>query len=150
MNYWLLKTEPEAFSLDDLKRKGREHWDGVRNFQARNNLKAMRVGDLALIHHSGAKPAVVGVAKVVKAAYPDFTAFDPSSHYFDPKSSEDKPTWYMVDMEFVSKFDRPVTLAEIKADGRFDDMALVKSGRLSVQPVSQAHFDLIASLAKTA
>lgn len=147
MNYWLIKTEPSTFSIDDLKAKGREHWDGVRNYQARNNLQAMKVGDLAFIYHSGANPAIVGLAKVVKAAYPDFTAFDPSNNHFDSKSDESKPTWFMVDVEFVSKFPRAITLAEIKQDSRFDSMPLVKSSRLSVQPVSKEHFAAIKALA---
>lgn len=148
MNYWLMKTEPETFSLDDLKHKGREHWDGVRNFQARNNMKAMQVNDLVFIYHSGIKKGIVGIAKVVKPPYPDFTAFDPKSHYFDPKSSESNPTWYMVDVEYVETLPRMITLEEIKQDGRFDDMPLVKSGRLSVQPVTRQQFGLICELAK--
>lgn len=147
MQYWLLKTEPETFSLDDLRQKGREHWDGVRNFQARNNLRSMKAGDLCLFYHSGAKPSVVGVARVCKDPYVDFTAFDPQSNYFDPKSSESNPTWYMVDVEFVQELQRPVSLQEIKADERFTDMALIKSSRLSVQPVSKEHLELIKELA---
>src|SRR5687768_9649200 len=110
VRYWLMKTEPNAFSIDDLKNKGREHWDGVRNYQARNNMKAMKKGDLVLIYHSGAKPAVVGMAQVAKASYPDFTALDPKSSHFDPKSTPQKSIWEMVDIGFKKKFTRAITL----------------------------------------
>lgn len=148
MNYWLMKTEPETFGIDDLKKKGREHWDGVRNFQASANMKAMKVGDLALIHHTGKVPGVAGVAKVVKEAYPDFTAWDKQSDYYDPRSSEEKPIWKMVDVEFVEKFDHEVPLSQIKADPKLKDMVLVKAPRLSVQPVKKEEFERILELAR--
>lgn len=143
-----MKTEPEKFGIDDLEQKGREHWDGVRNFGARNNMVSMKVGDLILIHHSGKNPAVVGIAKVVKEAYPDFTAWDKSSHYYDPKSTPDKPIWKMVDVEFVEKFLREVPLKQIKADPKLTDMVLAREPRLSVQPVTNTEFEQIKSLAE--
>src|ERR1051326_6065089 len=126
MNYWLMKTEPETFGIDDLKKKGREHWDGVRNVGARNNMIAMKIGDLVFIHHSGKNPAVVGIGKVVKEAYPDFTAWDKKSHYYDSKSTEAKPIWKMVDVEFVEKFKSPVSLKQVKADSKLKDMVLAR------------------------
>lgn len=149
MQYWLLKTEPEEYSIDDLKEDGVGQWEGVRNFAARNNLKGMKKGDLALFYHSSIKPAgIVGLAEVVKEAYPDFTAWDPGSHYYDPRSSKDKPLWFMVDVKFVEKFPRLLTLAEIKAHPFLRDMVLVKRGRLSVQPVDKKHFEVIQDLVR--
>lgn len=148
MNYWLMKTEPGTFSIDDLKRKGSEHWDGVRNYGARNNMQKMKKGDQVLIYHSGAKErAIVGVAEVTKEAYPDFTAFDPKSHYFDPKSAPDKPVWYMVDVRFLRKFKKAVSLEEVKQTTELAKMVLLRSGRLSVQPVQPDEFGLINKLA---
>lgn len=147
MNYWLMKTEPETFGIDDLQKAGREHWDGVRNFQASANMKKMQVGDLVLIHHTGKVPGVAGIARVVKAAYPDFTAWDKNSDYYDPRSSEDKPIWKMVDVEFVEKFKAEVPLSQIKTDPALADMVLVKAPRLSVQPVTKGQFEHIRKLA---
>src|SRR5438270_11445826 len=114
--YWLVKTDPDSFSIDDLERKGVEHWDGVRNYSARNNLQAMKLGDLAFFYHSSCEPpGVAGVCEVVREAYPDDSQFDPSSKYFDPKATPDKPRWFMPDMRFVKKFGRLVPLAEIRA-----------------------------------
>lgn len=142
-----MKTEPDTFSIDDLKRLGQERWDGVRNFQARNNMQAMKKGDLVLIHHSGKTPQIVGLAEVVKEAYPDFTAFDKNSHYYDPKSTPDKPIWYMVDVKFKQKFSRPITLHEVKTEPKLSNMILLKAPRLSVQPVQKADFELITRIA---
>lgn len=148
MSYWLLKTEPETYGIEDLAKAGTDAWDGVRNFQARNNMQAMKKGDMVLIHHSGKNPGVAGIAKVAKEAYPDFTAWDKKSSYYDPKSSEDKPVWKMVDVEFVEKFKAEVPLALIKTDLKLKDMVLVHNSRLSVQPVTKAEFDRVLGLAK--
>jgi len=144
--YWLLKSEPGTYSIDDLERDGETCWDGVRNYQARNLMRdEMAVGDLALFHHSSAKPpGVAGVARVSKAAYPDHTAFDERDPHHDPKSDPDDPVWMMVDVEFVEKFERFVPLSEMKADPRLEGMLVTKRGqRLSVQPVEKKHFDRV-------
>lgn len=150
MAYWLFKTEPSVFSLDDLKERPgmTEHWDGVRNYQARNFLRdAVKAGDLVLIYHSNIpEPAVVGIAQVVRAGYPDFTALDPASGHFDPKSSADNPIWYMVDVRYVEAFPRPVTLEEIKGIPLLSCMPLVKRSRLSIQPVTPEEWQIILAL----
>jgi predicted RNA-binding protein with PUA-like domain len=136
--YWLMKSEPDAFSIDDLKRKGQEHWDGVRNYQARNFMRdGMRVGDKIFFYHSNcAEPGIVGVAEVATDAYPDPSQFDPKSKYFDAASSRDNPRWMLVDVKFVKKLKRTITLKELQADTALADMALVRKGnRLSVMPV---------------
>lgn len=147
MNYWLFKTEPGCFSIDDLKKRPdmTEHWDGVRNFQARNFLRdQVKPGDLVLFYHSNIpEPAVVGVAEVVRGGYPDFTAFDPDSEHFDPKSSYESPTWYMVDVRYVKAMKRPVPLAQIKNNPLLSDMPLVKRSRLSIQPVTPGEWEMI-------
>lgn len=141
---WLMKSEPDAFSIDDLARDRRAPWDGVRNFSARNNMRAMTRGDLVLFYHSNANPpGVIGVARVCREAYPDRTALDPDSPYFDAKASPEQPRWSMVDVEFVEKLPRMVTLHELKADPAFSDMVLTQRSRLSVQPVEPKHFDAI-------
>jgi len=147
--HWLLKTEPEAFSIDDLERLGTAPWDGVRNYMARNNLQAMRLGDRAFFYHSSTEPrGVVGVCEVVREAYPDHTAFDPESKYFDRRSKPEAPTWFMPDVRFVERFPRMVTLAEIRATRGLEDMALVQRGqRLSVQPVRDAEWEIVTALA---
>lgn len=132
MNYWLMKTEPGTFSWDDLVRDKKTGWDGVRNFQARNNLKAMKKGDEAFIYHSNDDKAVIGIAKITKEGYPD------------PKDNE----WIAVEIAPVKKLKKPITLAQIKADKRLSNMVLVKSSRLSVQPVKSEEFDLIVSLSE--
>ncbi|HET9949909.1 MAG TPA: EVE domain-containing protein [Longimicrobiales bacterium] len=142
--YWLVKSEPDVYSIDDLERDGSTHWDGVRNFKARNNLRAMSVGDEVLFYHSNAKPpAVVGLARVSRTAYPDPAQFDPKSDDYDARSKREEPRWDMVDVEFVAKAKRPVTLDEIKADPALADMELVRLGRLSVQSVTKAQFDRV-------
>jgi predicted RNA-binding protein with PUA-like domain len=136
--YWLMKSEPDAFSIDDLKRKGQEHWDGVRNYQARNFMRdGMRIGDKVFFYHSNcAEPGIVGVAEVATDAYPDPSQFDPKSKYFDAASSRDNPRWMLVDVKFVKKLKRTITLKELQADPALADMALVRKGnRLSVMPV---------------
>ncbi|WP_119393687.1 EVE domain-containing protein [Salinibius halmophilus] len=150
MANWLVKTEPDAYSLADLKREGTTRWDGIRNYQARNFMRDdMQVGDRVFIYHSSCKvPAVVGIAEVVKAAYPDPAQFDVSSKYFDEKATEDKPRWVCVDIAYRSTLTKPVTLKQIKADEAITELALKKSGRLSVMPVTDADWQQIISLAQ--
>ncbi len=146
-SYWLMKSEPHVYSIDDLKRDATTYWEGVRNYQARNHMRAMKKGDEVLYYHSQQKPpGVVGVARVIKEAYPDFTQFDETSTYYDPKSSEDKPRWWMVDIEFVKKFESEVSLRDIKAVTALTSMVLVKNSRLSVQPVAPEEFDVIRKM----
>lgn len=149
MNYWLLKTEPTTFSISDLKREKITSWEGVRNYQARNFLLEMQPGDVALIYHSStAQPSVVGTANVVAEAYPDKTARQQKSQYYDPRSTVNKPIWYTVDIEFTSAFKTPVSLEHLKGDPFFADMMVIRPGmRLSIQPVSKKHFDHIIRLA---
>lgn len=151
--YWLMKSEPDVFSIDDLERKGREPWDGVRNFQARNSMRDdMAVGDLVLFYHSNATPpGVAGVARVATAAYPDPSAFDPDSKYYDPQSDPDDPRWWLVEVEFVEKFAELVSLDALKAAAKtdLDGMLVVRRGqRLSVQPVEKPHFARVLRMAK--
>ena len=145
MAYWLIKSEPETWSWDDQVKKCVEHWDGVRNYQARNLMRDdMSVGDLVLFYHSNCKPPhVAGVAKVCKEAYPDFTAQDPLSKYFDPKATPDNPRWMLVDIESVSELE-PITLPELRKNPLLEGMPLLRRGqRLSVQPVSKSHFKVV-------
>ncbi len=148
--HWLMKSEPGEFSIDDLKSApgGTAHWDGVRNYQARNFLRdEIKRGDRVLFYHSGKNPAVVGMAKVAREGYPDFTAQDPRSDLYDPKSSEEDPRWYMVDVAFEKKFPRPVPLAELRKTPGLEEMLLLKKGmRLSIQPVTKKQFDIVVSL----
>ncbi|MFT5037335.1 MAG: putative RNA-binding protein with PUA-like domain [Candidatus Azotimanducaceae bacterium] len=149
-NYWLMKSEPSCYSIDDLKRDGTEMWDGTRNYQVRNMMRDdMKIGDMALFYHSNAAEiGCVGVMKVVTEAYPDPTQFDPKSDHPDPKSKKENPTWLCVDVKFVKKLPRTVTLHELKADHFFDDMVVTQKGsRLSVQPVKKKHFEKIVKLA---
>jgi predicted RNA-binding protein with PUA-like domain len=150
VRYWLMKTEPDAFSIADLRRKKRAHWDGVRSFQARTQLQAMRVGDLALFYHSSTEPpGAVGLCRVVREAYPDHTQFDKKSEYYDPRAKKAEPRWFMVDVEFVERFPVMVTLAEIKADPELAAMLVVRRGqRLSVQPVESSHMKHILERAR--
>jgi predicted RNA-binding protein with PUA-like domain len=148
--YWLVKTEPTTFSFDDLvaSPKRTSHWDGVRNYAARNHLRAMKAGDLVLVYHSSVVPsAIVGVAEVAREAYPDPTALDPKDPHFDPKSKADDPTWVMVDLRALEPLKRAVTLDEVKKTKGLDKMALVRLGRLSVQPVTLAEYDIVRKLA---
>lgn len=151
MNYWLMKSEPDSFGIDHLKAMPNktEHWDGVRNYQARNMMRdEMKKGDLVFFYHSNCKePGIVGIMKVVKEAYPDFTAQDPESKYFDPKSSADNPRWFMVDVKFVRKFKRTIALSELKTAAGLDDMALNRRGnRLSIMPVSESEWHIILDM----
>lgn len=140
MKYWLMKSEPGTFSIDDLaaKRGKTEPWDGVRNYQARNFMRDdMRLGDQIFFYHSNCDvPGIVGLAEVAREAYPDFTALNPDSKYYDPKSSADNPRWFMVDVKFVRKFDRTIALNELRENPALKELALVQKGsRLSVMPV---------------
>jgi len=148
--YWLMKSEPDVFSLNDLKSKKTTWWDGVRNYTARNfMMKEMRIGDLVLFYHSNAKPsAVVGLAEVTQLAQPDETQFDKKSDYYDAKSTREKPRWYCVEVGYKSGLPRPVSLEEIKSTAKLKGMALLKYSRLSVQPVLAAEFKTICDLAE--
>jgi predicted RNA-binding protein with PUA-like domain len=149
MAYWLMKSEPDAYSIDDLERDGRDMWDGIRNYQARNMMRdEMRVGDKVFFYHSNCKePGIVGVMKVASKPYPDPTQFDPESKYYDPKSNEEDPRWMLIDVEFVRKLSRTITLVELKAHPGLDGMILLRRGnRLSIMPVDKAHWDLILGL----
>jgi predicted RNA-binding protein with PUA-like domain len=149
--FWLLKSEPESYGIDDLVRDGKTAWDGVRNFQARNSMRDdMQVGDLAFFYHSNAKPmAIVGIVRVASAPYPDATQFDDRSDYHDATSDPADPRWILVDVEIVEKLARPVTLAELKAEPALAGMVVTAKGsRLSVQPVEEKHFKKILALAK--
>ncbi len=152
MNYWLMKSEPNEYSIDDLAReaKGYEHWDGVRNYQARNFMRQMKVGDKIFFYHSNTKvPGIVGIAEVVREAYPDHTQFDPENSHYDPRSRPENPRWDMVDVAFVRKLDRVIPLTELKTRPELADMPLVRKGnRLSVMPVTPEQWDFILSLEK--
>jgi predicted RNA-binding protein with PUA-like domain len=150
MNHWLIKSEPDVFSIGDLERVGREPWSGVRNYQARNFMwREMREGELALFYHSNAKPpGIAGVARVIGEPYPDPTQFDPSSEYFDPKASEEKPRWWLVDFQHVATFLELLPLEKIKSDAILADMMICQKGtRLSITPVESAHFKRACKLA---
>ena len=148
--YWLMKSEPHVYSIDDLEADGETMWDGVRNYQARNFMRDdMEVGDRVLFYHSNASPpGVVGVAEVVKEGYPDHTARDPDSDYYDEKATEEDPRWYMVDIEFARKLPRMVTLHEMKDEPALDDMVVTGRSRLSVQPVEEHHFEHVLEMAE--
>ena len=148
--YWLMKSEPDDFSIDDLARRRTEPWTGVRNYQARNFMRQMQVGDGVLFYHSNAKvPGIYGIAEVASAAYPDPTQFDGRSKYFDPKATREQPRWDLVDVGFVRKLERPIPLDEIRdhAAALGEDFALIRKGtRLSVLPVTAAQWKLLLSL----
>ncbi|HKT26962.1 EVE domain-containing protein [Dyella sp.] len=149
MTYWLMKSEPDTFSIDDLKRKKREAWDGVRNYQARNFMRDdMRVGDGVFFYHSNcAEPGIAGLAEVASDAYPDPSQFDPKSKYFDAASSRDNPRWMLVDVKFVKKLKRVITLDELKNHPKLGGMTLLRKGnRLSVMPVDAAEWKYILGL----
>ena len=151
IKYWLVKSEPSVFSIDDLAKSKNQttFWDGIRNYQARNFIRdEMKLGDKVLFYHSNTDPnAIVGVCEVVKEAYPDSTAFDSKNDHFDPKSKKDSPTWFMIDIKLVKKFKREITLAEIKSNKLLQKMRLVQPGnRLSVMPVTKDEYDEIIRL----
>ncbi|MCG3205878.1 MAG: hypothetical protein KCHDKBKB_02601 [Elusimicrobia bacterium] len=146
-----MKSEPDVFSIDDLKKKGRAPWDGVRNYQARNFMRDhMCLGDLVLFYHSSAlPPGVAGLARVCREAYPDFTSWDRKSKFFDPRSTPEKPLWFMVDLEFVEKFPELVNLELLKNNPTLEGMMVIRKGmRLSVQPVEEKHFQAILKMAR--
>lgn len=148
--FWLLKSEPEVFSIDDLQKQKKTAWEGVRNYTARNSIRdAMQIGDLAIFYHSSTDPAgAAGLARVASAAYPDPTQFDPKSDYFDPKATAEAPRWFVVDVAFEEKFAKVVTLADMKAERSLKDMLVVQRGqRLSVQPVDPKHFKKVLAMA---
>lgn len=151
MQYWLMKSEPEAYSIHDLAKEPTRttFWDGVRNYQARNFMRAMKAGDRVLFYHSNADPpAVAGTATVVRTAYPDFTALDPEDKHYDPKATQDNPIWEMVDVKLERIFPRPIPLDELRATPGLKGMELLRRGsRLSVQPVSKEHFEIVLRLA---
>ena len=149
--YWLIKSEPDVYSIDDLKKDKKTHWDGVRNYQARNFMRdEMKKGDQVIFYHSNSEPpGAIGVCEVVKEGYPDFTAFDPEDKHYDPKSKKDNPTWIMVDVKYKSKFKNLVPIADIKENPKLKDMKLVQRGnRLSVMPLTKAEFDEIIKMGK--
>ncbi len=148
--HWLLKTEPDSFSIDDLERVGHEEWSGVRNFTARNFMREMRVGDLGFFYHSSTKPVgIAGICEVVAAAHPDSTQFDLASEYYDPSSTTENPRWWCVDVGFVRKLPRFVTLEELRATPALAFMPLLRKGqRLSVQTVSPQEWKRILKLAE--
>jgi predicted RNA-binding protein with PUA-like domain len=149
MKHWLMKSEPDAFSIDDLKRKKVEAWDGVRNYQARNFMRdGMKPGDQVFFYHSNCNPpGIVGIAEVASDAYPDPSQFDSKSKYFDPKSSREDPRWMLVDVKFVKKLKRTITLEELKADEQLEDMPLLRKGnRLSVMPIAAGDWRHILTL----
>ena len=150
-NYWLMKSEPHVYSYDDLVSDGSTHWDGVRNYQARNFMRDdMKLGDLILYYHSNTKPPhIAGIAKICKEGYPDFTSFDPDSKYFDEKSSPENPRWIMVDIEPMIKLEDIISLQDVKENPSLQGMLLVKKGqRLSIQPVEESDFLTILNIAK--
>lgn len=150
--YWLLKTEPTSYSIQDLAAEPNQttHWDGVRNYQARNTMRDdMKLGDRVLVYHSNAKPpAVAGVAVVTQESYPDFTSWDPDDKHFDPKSTQANPRWFMVDIRLECIFDEPIGLPDLRECPALKEMELLRKGsRLSVQPVRKKEFDAILKLA---
>jgi predicted RNA-binding protein with PUA-like domain len=150
--YWLVKSEPNTYSFSDLRGEEDQtaEWDGVRNYQARNTMRdEMKVGDGVLFYHSNAKPnRIVGTAVVVREGYPDDSAWDPSSEHPDPKSTPDKPIWYMVDIKAEKEFAHPVTLPQVKSTPALQNMALVKNSRLSVQPVGAEEWRIVNEMGK--
>lgn len=147
-NYWLVKSEADCYSIDDLAREKKAAWVGVRNYQARNFLRDMRKGDLVLYYHSSSDPlAVVGVAKVATDPHPDETQFEKKNEYYDPKATREKPIWVCPDLAFEKKFAWPVLLGEIKIDPKLAGIGIAQKGsRLSVMPVSEKHFNRIVKL----
>lgn len=150
MKYWLMKTEPAVFSFEELRKKPRstDHWEGVRNYQARNYMKEMKKGDQVLFYHSNCEiPGVVGIAEITKQAYPDFFAWDETSRYYDPQSTPAQPRWFMVDVTWKKAFGDTVTLTDLKADSRLREMKVVQKGqRLSVMPVTKEEFEIVAAM----
>jgi predicted RNA-binding protein with PUA-like domain len=150
-NYWIFKSEPDVYSIDNLEKDKTTFWDGVRNYEARNFLRdKVKKGDLVLFYHSNCdEPAVVGICEVVKEGYPDFTQFDPSNKHFDPKSKRENPTWFMVDVKFVKKLKKPVTLNEMKKNHKLKDIRLLQKGnRLSIIPITEKEYQEILKMSE--
>ncbi len=149
MAYWLMKSEPGVYSIDDLKAEKKTSWDGVRNYQARNFMRdAMKKGDGVLFYHSNKSPQIAGIAKVSKEAYPDHTQFESKSKYYDPKATPEEPRWWMVDIAFVKALPEPLLLSELRTIKELEDMPLLQKGqRLSVQPLETKHWKCICKLA---
>lgn len=146
VNYWLMKCEPCAYSIDDLQKEKIAFWEGVRNYQARNFMRdQMKKGDLAFFYHSNAKPSgIVGLMEIQKEGYPDHTARDPGSKYYDAKSSKEKPIWFMVDVKFIKKFEKVISLNDLRSTENIEDMMVLRKGsRLSIQPVTENEFNQI-------
>jgi predicted RNA-binding protein with PUA-like domain len=150
MKYWLMKTEPAVFSFDDLKKRphATDHWEGVRNYQARNYMKEMKRGDGVLFYHSNCDvPGVAGIAEVKREAYPDFFSWDPKSRYFDPKSTSENPRWFMVDVTWKKNFKKTVSLKDLKANPKLKNMKVLQKGqRLSVMPVTREEFEIVSAM----
>jgi len=150
VKYWLMKSEPNSYSIDDLKREGATGWDGVRNYQARNFMRdEMEIGDLILFYHSNTKPpGVAGMGRISETGIVDPTAFDPNSDYYDPKSTTSDPRWIMVEVEFVEKYPNYISLEELKSIKSLSDMQLLQKGnRLSILPISKKQFEIISNRA---
>jgi predicted RNA-binding protein with PUA-like domain len=145
VQHWLFKSEPDVYGIDRLEREGRTEWSGVRNFQARNLMMSMHVGDLGFFYHSSTTPpGIAGICRVIRAAYPDFTQFDRTSEYYDRTAKAGEPRWFMVDVGFVRRFERLLPLDELRAMLDLEGMPLLRRGqRLSVQPVEQRYWDAI-------
>lgn len=155
MKHWLMKSEPDVFGIDDLAALpgGRDHWDGIRNYQVRNMMRdEMASGDLAFFYHSNTRPpGIAGIMEIASGGYPDHTAFDPEAKYYDPKSDPDDPRWYMVDVRFKRRLTRLIPLDELKANPALADMPLVRRGnRLSVMPVTPEQWQAILAMEKSA
>ncbi|MCO4793150.1 MAG: EVE domain-containing protein [Bacteriovoracaceae bacterium] len=151
MKYWLMKSEPNVFGIDDLKKVKKEPWDGVRNYQARNFMRdEMKKGDMVLFYHSNCDvPGIVGTAEVSKESFPDFTSWDKKSKYYDPKSSEENPRWFMVEVKYKKKFKKTVSLQDMKEMKPLKDMKILQKGnRLSITPVSKKEFDYIVKVSE--
>lgn len=147
--YWLMKSEPDAFSIDDMEKAGVEPWDGIRNYAARNFMRdQMKIGDGVFFYHSNAKPmAIVGTMEVASEPYPDPTQFDPKEKYYAPKSDPENPMWILVDVAFTQKFENPVTREALKAEPELKEMTMFKIGRLSITPVTEAEWIKIHEMA---
>lgn len=148
MQYWLMKSEPETFGIDHLKAapNSTHCWDGVRNYQARNYMRdTMQIGDQVLFYHSNCKiPGIVGIAKIVSPSYPDYTAFDPESKYYDPKSTPEKPRWFMRDIKFVKKLKNIISITELRGNSNLTSMLILRPGnRLSITPVTEQEWGAI-------
>lgn len=148
-NYWLVKSEPDCYSIDDLQRDGETYWSGVRNYQARNYMRdGMKPGDGVLYYHSSTEPmGIVGTATVSREAYPDHTALDPDDDHYDPRHTPDTPVWMMVDVQFTQKFEKPITLEELRANPKLAEMVVLKRGnRLSVTPVTPDEWKAVLAM----